>query len=69
MKKLGIFLYNSKTRITGLLMVVIGSLQANSSVLESVMTPKQFAWFTVGAGCLVAGLGFLNSQKPTIEKK
>jgi hypothetical protein len=69
MRSVGVWFYNHKTKITGLLMVVIGSLQANSAVLEQLLSPKQFAWFTVGAGVVVAGLGFLNSQKPTIEQK
>jgi hypothetical protein len=53
------------TRITGFLMVAIGALQANSNVLQTLLTDKQFAWFTVVAGAVVAGLGFLNARGPT----
>jgi len=59
-------LYNNKTKLTGLLLVVIGALQTNATALQSLLTADQFAWFTVGAGVLVAVLGFMNSHKPTV---
>lgn len=51
-----------KTKITGMFLVIAGSIQANTTVLQSVLTPAQFAWFTVGVGCLVAALGFINGK-------
>lgn len=61
MKLRNTFADRHKTKITGLFLVLIGSLQANSSVLQTLLTPKQFAWFTVAAGLFVALLGFLNN--------
>lgn len=58
------FINSHKTKITGFLLVIAGALQANTTVLQSVMTPAQFAWFTVVVGCVVAGLGFINGNKP-----
>jgi hypothetical protein len=52
-----------KTKITGALLVLIGALQANSQTIQGLVSPETFAWFTVGAGALVAVLGFLNSNK------
>lgn len=60
------WLYNNKTKITGGLLVVLGSVQANSESLRGVLSQESFAWLTVALGCLVAFLGFLNSHKPTI---
>lgn len=51
-----------KTKITGLMLVVIGALQANAPAMQALMTPRQFAWFMVLAGVLVAILGFLNGH-------
>lgn len=56
------WLNQHKTKITGFLLVVAGSLQANTTMLQSVLSPAQFAWFTVGVGCLVAALGFVNGK-------
>lgn len=58
------WLNDHKTKITGFLLVVAGSLQANTTMLQSVLTPAQFAWFTVIIGCIVAALGFINGRKP-----
>lgn len=60
------WVYNNKTKITGGALVVIGSMQANSEAMRAIMSPEQFAWFTVLAGVFVALLGFVNSNKPTI---
>jgi len=54
------FLNAHKTKITGALLVVAGALQANASTIQGMVSPKGYAWFTVGVGCLVALLGFLN---------
>lgn len=58
------FLNHHKTKLTGFMLVIAGALQANTTVLQAVMTPGQFAWFTVIVGCVVAGLGFINGQRP-----
>lgn len=62
--KLLAFLNRHKTKLTGFALVIAGSLQANTTVLQSAMSPAQFAWFTVIVGCIVAGLGFINGNKP-----
>lgn len=51
----------NKTKVVGVLLIALGSLQANASFMQSVLSPKQFSWFMVGAGVLVAVLGFLNN--------
>ena len=51
-------------RITGFLLVVLGSLQASSEQIRSLITPEAFAWATIVVGALVAGLGFLKAQQP-----
>lgn len=61
--KLLAFLNRHKTKVTGFLLVIAGALQANTTVLQGVLTPSQFAWLTVVVGCVVAGLGFLNGSK------
>jgi hypothetical protein len=59
------WLQRNPTKLTGFLLVILGSVQANSVSLQSVLTPAQYAWFTVVVGGIVAGLGFLNgSRKP-----
>lgn len=68
MKDFGILLYNNKTKITGFLLVVVGSLQANAAMVETLLTERQFALFTIIVGCIVAGLGFINGKRPTIQK-
>lgn len=57
------FLNRHKTKLTGLLLVVAGALQANSVALQSLLSAKGYAWFTVAVGLFVAVLGFIN-QRP-----
>lgn len=57
------FTNRHKTKITGALLVVIGSLQANAQFMQELLTPRQYAFFTIGAGMFVALLGFLNAPK------
>lgn len=52
-----------RTKIVGGILVIAGALQANASSIQSVVSPHAFAWFTVGIGCVVGLLGFLNSSK------
>ena len=68
MKRLGTFLYNNKTKITGFLLALAGTLQANEAAFEVLLTPKQFALFTIFIGVAVMALGFVNSVKPTLQK-
>ena len=56
------FLNAHKTKIVGGLIVISGALQANSTAVQSLLSPREYAWFTVGIGVVVAILGFLNSQ-------
>lgn len=63
MSKILAFINAHKTKIVGGLIVAIGALQTNQSTVQSMMTPKHFAWFTVCAGVLVAVLGFVNSSQ------
>lgn len=57
------FLNAHKTKLVGGLLVLAGALQANAGSIQQLVSPRGFAWFTVGIGALVAFLGFLNSQK------
>ena len=56
------FLNAHKTKVVGFLLMVIGSLQTNAATVQSMMSAKHFAWFTILIGAVVAVLGFLNSQ-------
>ncbi len=49
-------------KITGFVLVVLGSVQASSEVLRDVLTPTRFAVMVVVLGAIVAGLGFVNTQ-------
>lgn len=51
------------TRITGMLLVIVGSLQANSAVFQELLSPTQYGMFTIATGVIVAGLGFLNAGR------
>ena len=64
MQKLLAFINRHKTKLSGLSLVVVGALQTNATALQALLTPRQFAWFTVGAGLFVGVLGFLNSRAP-----
>lgn len=68
MKAFLAFLMAHKTKLTGAMLVSIGSLQANSAFFQAgpdpLLTPRQFSVFTIGAGMFVALLGFLNNPKP-----
>lgn len=57
------YLRTHPTRITGFLLVVLGTLQANSPQLQALLSPKVYAFVTIIVGALVAGLGFLNSRR------
>ncbi len=61
--KIGAFLKRHPTKITGLALALVGSLQAQANTIQSFMTPKHFAVFTVCAGVVVAVLGFINSNR------
>ena len=56
------FLNAHKTKIVGLLLAALGSVQANSGAIQSIISPQHFAYLTIGAGVLVAILGFINSS-------
>ena len=62
-KKAASVLQTHPTRITGLLLVIVGSLQANSEVFRSLLSPTQYGLFTIGTGVVVAALGFLNAGR------
>lgn len=51
-----------KTRLTGVLIIIGGSVQVYSEQLKVFMTAEDFAKLTVGAGVLVLVLGFLNTK-------
>lgn len=55
------------TRITGVLLAIFGALQAASTQFQVLLTPKQFAIFTIVTGCVVAALGFLNAKRAESE--
>jgi hypothetical protein len=52
------------TRLTGFLLVVLGSLQASSEQIRALITPEAYAIATIVVGALVAGLGYLNARQP-----
>lgn len=56
------FLNRHKTKLTGLVLVVLGSIQANITALQALLTPREFAWSTVMIGAIVAAIGFLNGR-------
>lgn len=65
MKLKNSFADRHKTKITGLALVLVGSLQASSAAFQTLLTPTQYAMFTIAMGLLVALLGFLNNpEKP-----
>jgi hypothetical protein len=57
------YLKTHPQRLTGFLLVVLGSLQASSEQIRALITPEAYAWATIAVGALVAGLGFLKAQQ------
>ena len=64
MSKLSAFLNRHKTKITGLLIAVLGQVQASAVHLGTILSAKEFAQLMFWCGLLVTVLGFLNSRKP-----
>ena len=61
--KVTAFLKRHPTKITGGALALVGAIQAQATTIQTFMTPKHFAVFTVGAGVLVSILGFINSNR------
>lgn len=59
------WLNQHKTKITGAVLVAIGAVQANATMLQPLMSPHSYALAMVLAGVVVAVLGFLNSRSPS----
>jgi hypothetical protein len=57
------WLDNHKTKLSGILLLTVSSLQANSVVVEQLLTPKQFALFTLVAGIVVTIIGSTNTAR------
>jgi len=57
------FLKRHPTKITGGALALVGAIQAQATTIQTFMTPKHFAVFTVGAGVVVSILGFINSNR------
>ena len=51
------------TRITGLMLVIFGALQAAAPQFQVLLTPQEFAAFNIFVGVVVAALGFLNAKR------
>lgn len=51
------------TRITGLVLVIFGALQAAAPQFQVLLSPQEFAAFNIVVGVAVAGLGFLNAGR------
>lgn len=68
MSKLWNYVYTHPTRCTGFLLVIFGSLQANSAMVEQLLPPKWFAVFTIVIGIIVSGLGFVNAKRAPPKK-
>lgn len=64
MKTILNFLNRHKTKLTGLLIAVLGQVQASAASLGTMLEPHQFAQVMFWCGILVTALGFLNSRKP-----
>jgi hypothetical protein len=60
----GSYLKTHPTRITGVLLVVLGSLQAYSEQIRALITPEAYAVATIVVGVIVAALGYWNAQQP-----
>ncbi len=58
------WLNQHKTKITGAVLVAIGAVQANATMLQPLMSPRAYALSMVVAGVVVAVLGFMNSRPP-----
>lgn len=56
------WLNRHKTKLTGILLILAGSLQANSAALQTILSPTDYAWLTVIIGLVVAGIGFINTH-------
>lgn len=52
-----------KTTITGYVIVAIGALQAAGPALQTILTSRQMAAFTVLGGVAVAVIGHYNNQE------
>lgn len=52
-----------KTKITGALQIAAGAVLGYSSQLQSLMSPRAFAIWTITLGVWTAVLGFLNSHQ------
>lgn len=55
-------LSDHKTKLTGLILTIVSTIQANTDVLQSVLSPKAFAWLTAAIGAVVTAIGFVNSS-------
>lgn len=57
------WLNRHKTKLTGFLLVVLGSVQANLTILQSSLDPQTYAVTTIVIGAVVAAIGFVNGRK------
>lgn len=57
------WLNTHKTKLTGLLLVILGSVQANLTMLQSSLNPHTYAMLTIIIGAGVAAIGFWNGRK------
>jgi len=57
----------SKTMWFGLAISILGVVQANSDILSTVLTPKQYGWLMLGIGIVIKLLRFVTT-KPLEDK-
>lgn len=57
------WLDSHKTKLTGLALVLLGSVQANLTHLQAVLSPKSYALATIVVGLIVTAIGFWNSKQ------
>lgn len=57
------FINRHKTKICGIVLAGLGALQANSQMMQSVLSQKDFAYVSMALGFLVAVIGFINTSQ------
>src|SRR5690606_39058924 len=65
-KAAGVF-RSHPTRILGFALTIFGSLQLFLPQFQVLLTPKQFAIFTIAVGVIVKALGFINAARANAQ--
>ena len=62
------FARRNKTRLTGYIIVVIGALQTAGPALQTLLTSRQMAIFTIVGGLAVAIIGHYNASQQEADQ-